>query len=50
MGEMKLAFKGKVSGPDEIKLSFSFGGGQGGDRGGQGGPPGGMELTIKRVK
>ncbi len=37
MGEMKLAYKGKVSG-DEMKLTMSFG------------DMGGMELTAKRVK
>jgi hypothetical protein len=60
MGDMTLTFKGKVTGPDEIKLSMSFGGGAGGP-GGPGGPggegpgggpggPGGMELVAKRVK
>jgi hypothetical protein len=42
LGEMTLIFKGKVTGADEIKLSFSLGGGQGGN------PE--MEITIKRVK
>jgi hypothetical protein len=37
MGDMKLEFKGKVSG-DEIKLSMSFG------------DMGSMDLTAKRVK
>jgi opacity protein-like surface antigen len=49
MGDMKLQFKGKVTGPDEIKLSLSFGGmGDGGGPGGPGG--GGMEITVKRTK
>ena len=47
MGEMKLLFKGKVTGPDEIKLSFSV---SGMDGAGGGGAGGGMEITIKRVK
>jgi uncharacterized protein involved in outer membrane biogenesis len=52
MGDMKLQFKGKVTGPDEIKLSLSFSGMGGPDGGAGGGPggPGGMEVTIKRVK
>ena len=37
MGDMKLAFKGKVAG-DEMKVSMSFG------------DMGSMELTAKRVK
>jgi hypothetical protein len=58
MGEMKLSFKGKLSGADEMKLSLSFaGGGPGGggpDGGGPGGPGGGpgggMEIIAKRMK
>ena len=64
MGEMSLSFKGKVTGPDEMKLTMSFGGWRGGPggpggpdggpggAGGPGGPggPGGMELVAKRVK
>jgi len=66
MGDMTLSFKGKVTGPDEIKLTLSFGGrggpggpggGPDGGPGGPGGPggggpggPGGMELVAKRVK
>jgi hypothetical protein len=64
MGEMTLSFKGKVTGPDEIKVTFSAGGGgrgeggpggagpgagPGGDGGGRG-PGGAMEVTLKRVK
>jgi hypothetical protein len=43
MGEMKLTFKGKVTGADEMRLSLGM-------VGGPGGGPGGMEITVKRVK
>jgi hypothetical protein len=50
MGDLKLMLKGKVTGPDEIKLSLSIGGMGDGGPGGPGGGPSGMEITIKRVK
>jgi opacity protein-like surface antigen len=53
-GEMSLNFKGKITGADEMKLTFAMaGGGMGGPggpgAGGEGGMPP-MQVTIKRVK
>ncbi len=49
--EMKINLKGEVTGPDEMKLTFSMEGGPGGGPGGPGG--GGMQmppLIAKRQK
>jgi hypothetical protein len=49
MGDMTFKFSGKVTGPDEMKLSMAVAGGGGGGPEGGGGM-GAMEIVVKRVK